>query len=126
MAKDLSARIAARRSQSARRGRHKAAFIVLRDQVEKALAKNWPIYAIWETLYAEGKVTAGYESFRRYVRRLILNQPSKRGWEHDLAKKEPERNRSKPSPEGVRQQHVKATGIREFKFDPVPKKEELL
>ena len=127
MAKSLSARIAQRQAQGARNGKNKAAFLAVRDQVRKALDDGWSMFAIWETLHDERKILTSYESFRRQVKRLIVVQRSKRGWEHDLVKKEKEKNMGKPASAGVRQNDNKTatTGLRGFVYNPVPNEEEL-
>lgn len=127
MAKSLSARIAARRSQDQRRGKHRAEFLGVREQVGKALADGWPMLAIWETLRVEGKISAGYESFRRYVKRLVVDQAAKRGWNDDIRKKTKEATRGKPATAGLRQQLEKSTtGKRGFDdYNSVPNEEEL-
>ena len=125
MAKSLSARIAQRKAQGARNRKNKAAFLAVRDQVRKALDDGWSMFAIWETLHDEKKILTSYESFRRHVNRLIVVQRSKRGWEHDLVKKE--KNMGTPASAGVRQKDNKTatTGLRGFVYNPVPNEEEL-
>ena len=125
MAKSLSARIAQRKAQGARNRKNKAAFLAVRDQVRKALDDGWSMFAIWETLHDEKKILTSYESFRRHVKRLIVVQRSKRGWEHDLVKKE--KNMGTPASAGVRQKDNKTatTGLRGFVYNPVPDEEEL-
>lgn len=65
----LSQRIAAR--QTAPRRTSRAAFIALRDEIAQARADGWPLVAIWDTLRAEGKVTFGYDAFRRLARQTL-------------------------------------------------------
>src|SRR6266567_5288654 len=82
MEKSLSERIAARAIKKkspishSDENQNRAVFLTLRVEIKEALDDGWPMTSIWQTLYEEGKVTFGYDSFRRYTRRLILLSPS--------------------------------------------------
>jgi Family of unknown function (DUF5338) len=106
---------------------NRAAFLALRDEVKQALDDGWPIKEIWETLHEEGGIAFSYTVFCRYVKRLIVVQRSKRGWEDDLVKKQKEKNMGKPASAGLRQKDNKTatTGLRGFVYNPVPNEEEL-
>lgn len=125
MVKSLSERIAARavekKSPPQSHGdenQNRAIFLALRPDVKQALEDGWPIKSIWETLHEEGKVTFGYDAFRRYTKRLILLSAGQ-----------------KPTPEPPGQSSVtkivkpKTTEtplIGGFTFNPSPKKEDLI
>jgi Family of unknown function (DUF5338) len=129
MPRSLSVRVAERtaRAKPSRGDQNRATFLAVKDDVKQALDDGWPVKAIWETLNEEGKIVFSYQTFRTYVNRLIVVQRSKRGWEHDLVKKEKEKNMGKPASAGVRQKDNKTatTGLRGFVYNPVPNEEEL-
>ena len=70
----LSVRIAAREvaKKPSPYAINRAAFLALRQDIKDAMADGWNVMSIWETLHEEGKVSFGYEAFRKYVNRLIL------------------------------------------------------
>lgn len=70
----LSVRIAAREvtKKPSPYAINRAAFLALRPDIKDAMADGWNVMSIWETLRDEGKVSFGYEAFRKYVNRLIL------------------------------------------------------
>jgi len=117
MAKSLSERIAvrAKAAKQSKGGKNRAIMLALREDIKGALADGWPIKAIWETLHEEGKVLFGYQSFRNYVNRLILDQPG--ASVSSTADTTTEQN-AKPTP-------VKPEGIAGFKFNSIAKKEDL-
>ena len=121
MQKSLSERIAARAIKNKSPQSHsdenenRALFLALRPEIKQALDDGWPIRTIWETLHEEGKVTCGYDSFRRYTRHLILTPPSQNP-------KQPEQ----PAPTRTARPKADETPqIRGFTFNPSPKKEDL-
>jgi Family of unknown function (DUF5338) len=127
MAKSLSARIAQRKVQGARNGKNRAAFLAVRDQVRRALDDGWSIFSIWETLHDEGKVAFSYESFRRFVNRFLVGQRSKTSWGRIAVKTAKETNSSKPDQVAACQDDQQVTrGVRGFRFNPVPNKEDLI
>jgi hypothetical protein len=73
MPNSLSQRIAERvkAENMTASGKNRAAFLALRDDIQGALDDGWPIKTVWETLRKEGKVGCSYETFIRYVKRLI-------------------------------------------------------
>jgi hypothetical protein len=74
MQKDLSQRILLRvgKSSASRNARNLAAFLALRHDIQKALDDGWTVYQIWETLNAEEKIRASYNTFNKQVKRLIM------------------------------------------------------
>ncbi len=73
----LSVRIAAREvaKKPSPYAINRAAFLALRQDIKDAMADGWNVMSIWETLHEEGKVSFGYEAFRKYVNCLILLPP---------------------------------------------------
>jgi len=61
-------------NRSSRNARNLAAFLAQRDEIRNALEDGWTIYQIWETLHAEQKVTASYNTFCSQVNRLIIKR----------------------------------------------------
>ena len=131
MAKSLSERIAERvkAKKPSKIGKNRAAFLAVRDDVKQALDDGWPVKTIWETLHEEGKITFNYDAFIGYVNRLIRcgkqNQAAasplapaaadqRKGSNDQIAKGPPVK---KPAP---------PPNIGGFKFESIPKKEDLL
>jgi hypothetical protein len=112
MVKNLSERIAARLEKSTAKAKrsNKVVFLALRDEIEKALNDGWTVKIIWETLQEEKRVTFSYQAFNRYVQQLIKNRPPAQ----DKPVSEAPEKQSKPQ------------GIKEFKFNANPKKEDLI
>ena len=111
MAKSLSERIAERVKKDPGKSKrsNRMIFIALRAEIEKALNDGWTVKVIWETLRDEEKITFSYQAFNRYVKQLIKDQPPTLD---EVATETPE----KPT---------KPEGIKEFKFNANPKKEDL-
>ena len=93
------------------------------------MADGWNVMSIWETLHEEGKVSFGYEAFRKYVNRLILLPPPvlvATETEEAKAQKEPALETGQQtkglSPKKTAAQPPQNGG---FVFDPEPKKEDL-
>ena len=127
----LSVRIAAREvaKKPSPYAINRAAFLALRQDIKDAMADGWNVMSIWETLHDEGKVSFGYEAFRKYVNRLILLPPSvvvATETEEVRTQKEPEVETGlqsmKPLPKKTAAQPPNNGG---FVFDPEPKKEDL-
>jgi hypothetical protein len=127
----LSVRIAAREvsKKPSPYAMNRSAFLALRPDIKDAMADGWNVMSIWETLHDEGKVSFGYEAFRKYVNRLILlpttvvvttergeansqNEPTVEIGQQSI-KPLPIMTAAQPHPNGG------------FVFDPEPKKEDL-
>src|SRR6476620_6842179 len=74
MQKGLSYRISqrVRDNRSSRNARNLAAFLAQRDEISRALQDGWTVYQVWETLHAEQKIAASYNTFCNQVKRLIV------------------------------------------------------
>lgn len=55
--------------------KNRAAFLAYRDEIEAALADGWSILAVWRMMSDDGRITFTYQSFRKYVNRLIYKRP---------------------------------------------------
>ena len=77
--KTLSERIAERAANitPGRNARNRAAFILIRADVLKAVDDGYSLFAIWETLHEEGRIQYTYQTFRRYARILLPPRPSR-------------------------------------------------
>ncbi|MEB0134563.1 TraK family protein [Actimicrobium sp. CCC2.4] len=77
--KSLSERIAdsALKNSYGRNDRNRAAFILVRGDVSKAVDDGYSLLSIWETLCEEGRIPYTYQTFRRYARVLLPPRP---GW----------------------------------------------
>lgn len=107
--KNLSARIAEKAQLQIpdQKAKNRAAFLAHRDEIRQALEDHWSVKIIWRTLRDEGKIAFSYQAFIGYVKRLITNPP--------------------PTPsELTRTMANKRPRHHGFKFDAVPKKDELL
>ncbi len=111
MKKTLSKRIAARSTKRTQgsRARDLVAFLALHNEVKEAIEDGWSLVAIWEHLREEKKISHSYTSFLRYVKRLYVVAPAKR--EKQGAGKLPA---------------VATSTSGGFKYNPNPKKEELI
>ena len=128
----LSVRIAAREvtKKPSPYAINRAAFLALRQDIKDAMADGWNVMSIWETLHDEGKVSFGYESFRKYVNRLILLPTTTVLMSSELeeanvqkeATVETRQQSMKPLPKNTAAQPPQNGG---FVFDPEPKKEDL-
>ena len=117
MQKDLSHRISqrVRDNRSSRNARNQAAFLAQRDEISNALKDGWTVYQIWETLHAEQKIAASYNTFCGQVKRLIV-KPERAAYQHSAAASlpSPPRRLAKPnSPNG-------------FTFSSTPNDEDIL
>lgn len=76
MQKNLSHRILqrVRDNRSSRNARNLAAFLALREEINSALEHGWTVYQIWDTLHAEQKIAASYNTFCNQVRHLIVKR----------------------------------------------------
>ena len=121
MEKTLSERIAARAlkkkspTSHSDENQNRAMFLALRPEIKQALDDGWPITSIWKTLYEEGKVTFGYDSFLRYTKHLILLSPS----QNPKYLEQPDATKT------TKPKTNETPGIRGFIFNPSPKKEDL-
>ncbi|MFM0005741.1 TraK family protein [Paraburkholderia dipogonis] len=71
----LSKRIAARAIAALGRSpgpANRAAFLSVRDDVQRAIDDGWSVLSIYKALRDEGAVSFGYQAFRRYVRALVV------------------------------------------------------
>lgn len=66
-----------RDNRSSRNARNLAAFLAQRDEIRSALEDGWTVYQIWETLHAEQKIVASYNTFCNQVKRLIISRLNK-------------------------------------------------
>lgn len=122
----LSERIAERakkKQRHARGGANRAEFLLMKDEIAKALDDQWPVKEIWATLREEGAISFSYDAFMGYVRRLITNTKGARKAtqkpetatatsSENLAAKRNEPARSVPVPKPVASQA--------FHFNPKP------
>jgi hypothetical protein len=57
--------------------KNRAAFLACIEEIKEVAGNGWNIKDIWEALRDEGRISFGYEVFRRYVNRLVLNEQGK-------------------------------------------------
>jgi len=77
--KSLSERIADNtlKNGAGRNDRNRAAFILVRGDVSKAVDDGYSLLSIWETLHEEGRIPYTYQTFRRYARVLLPPRPGR-------------------------------------------------
>lgn len=63
------------------RGDYKLMFLAVKSDVIKARNAGYSFITIWEYLHELGRIPFRYETFLRYVRRYITQNP--RGWPLD-------------------------------------------
>lgn len=121
MQKDLSYRISLRvgNGSASRNARNLAAFLALRNDIQKALDDGWTVYQIWETLNAEEKIMASYNTFNKQVKRLILKCTQRMQSPQELKAGVS----ASPFPASNTMQPGKPIG---FTFSSIPNKEDLL
>ena len=71
--KSLSQRIAERIAASADASigdKNRAAFIILRSEIQSAIDHGCSILKIWEVLRDDKSISFGYQAFRRYAHQL--------------------------------------------------------
>ena len=132
LAKSLSQRIAerAKAKVASKKGKNRASFLAVRDEVRLSIEDGWTIKEIWECLSAEGKVQFGYDAFIGYVNRLILHPVSLPPALPTLPGQAPRAStRATPPPplagatSPASQPSVAMAG---FNFNPTPDKEDLM
>ncbi|WP_454764048.1 TraK family protein [Cupriavidus campinensis] len=74
--KSLSERIAVRalKQSIGRNARNRAAFLLVRTEVQAAIDDGHSLMSIWEALVDEGHIRYGYQAFRRYANELTRKQ----------------------------------------------------
>lgn len=133
MAKNLSDRIAARYKAKplSTASRNRAAFLAVRPEVKTALKDGWRMVQIWETLVAEKQLSFGYDTFTRYVNKLIkepATEPAKVDKPETVALLAPSKSKV-PVRQPVNidpSKPAQNTSMPDFRFNPNPKKEDLL
>ena len=118
MQKGLSYRISqrVRDNRSSRNARNLAAFLAQRNEISRALQDGWTVYQIWETLHAEQKIAASYNTFCNQVKRLIA-KPERAAYSASAAI-------GAPSPPARRA--AKRSGEEGFSFSSTPNDEDIL
>lgn len=77
--RSLSERIAEREvnNTEGRNDKNRAAFILARGEVSKAVEDGFSLLVIYETLYEEGRIPFTYQTFRRYAGQLLPARPGR-------------------------------------------------
>jgi hypothetical protein len=121
MQKGLSHRISqrVRDNRASRNARNLAAFLAQRDEIGRALQDGWTVYQVWETLHAEQKIAASYNTFCNQVKRLIAGR-GERAYPASKAVQAPSPPAGRPARPGG------AAGADGFIFSSTPNDEELL
>lgn len=106
---ELADWVKARAAQKQRQDKHMVAFLAVRSDVQAALDAGYAMKTIWEHMTETGRLHSRYETFTQHVKRYIrsASDPST----HTPPAPPPTRNDPK---------------VGGFKFNPTPKKEDLL
>jgi len=114
----LTERIAARKlkKKPSQAAINKALFLALKEEIKEAMGDGHNIYCIWETLHEEGKLKFSYETFRKYVKRIIRSHSDSANQQIEVVAKNTE-NTNTVTKESFE--------IPSFKHNPIPNKEEL-
>jgi hypothetical protein len=56
---------------SARRDRHRVAFMAVKNDVKEALEEGWPMKTIWAHMVEQKRIGFGYDTFLAYVKRHV-------------------------------------------------------
>lgn len=74
--KSLSERIAERAlsQRIGRNAKNRAAFLLVRTEIQAAIDDGHSLMSIWEALVEEGHIRYGYQAFRRYANELTRKQ----------------------------------------------------
>ena len=94
--KTLSERIAdqLKATKETSRAKNKAQIISIKPDIEQAINDGWSLRQIYKTLHSEGQLTFSYETFRRYVKKLIPKKSPQEIEEKDLTPKEKNKGKS--------------------------------
>lgn len=108
MTKSLSERVEKHQKQKSegKQRTSKAEFIAQKKDIADALRSGWSITAVWETLRDEGKISCGYDAFRKYVKTLIEAKQNTK--------------------DGQMQKKKSSNEMDGFSYNPVPNLEELM
>jgi hypothetical protein len=133
MAKSYSDELAewVRRRPSSKRDKNMVAFLAVRDDVEEALAKGYPVSTIWAHMYENKRVAFRYEMFLHYVNRHVRRQKAQPMITATTAPNSPAAVKTtlpklekQPPVSIVKSSHPSAPAG--FTFNAAPNKEELL
>ena len=90
------------------------------EEIRQALADGWSRKIVWETLKEQGKISFGYQAFLRYVSRMIVPAVA------PGAEKKPDQAQTEEKPlVETAAEKSELEGIKGFKWNPNPKKEDL-
>ena len=101
---ELSEWVKKREASRQRRDKNLVTFLALRADMKAAIGAGYTVKTIWEHLFETEKISCCYETFLKYIQQHITQQ-------NDLPK--PQKNEPQAPISG-------------FKFNPIPKKEDLI
>ncbi len=113
MKKTLSERIAERvlKKTASPYAKNRAIFLTFRAEIKQALDDGWSVLMVWKQLKEEKKIDFSYQSFRKYVNRLIPKEKIEKDKDPAV------------TTDGSKKTPPKIGG---FNFNATPKKEDLL
>lgn len=114
----LTERIAARKlkKKPSQAAINKALFLALKDEIKEAMGDGHNVFCIWETLHEEGKLKFSYETFRKYVNRIIRAHSDNTNQQIESVAK---------NTENTNTAQKESFEIPSFKHNPIPNIEEL-
>ncbi|MCP4290161.1 MAG: TraK family protein [Gammaproteobacteria bacterium] len=110
-----------------RQDKHVVAFLAVRSDVKAAMDAGYALKTIWEHMHETGKIAYRYETFLKHVRRHIkaaeINKPV--STPSDRKQQENQTGQAKPA-DGQKPKGNNPPSLRGFKYEPIPKKEDLI
>ena len=126
---DLGTWVKARRS--ARQDKNLVAFLAIQDDLKAALDTGYTVKAVWANLHESGRTDLGYESFLRYVNRMIRNEQADAADSATPPPSSPTAPAADQTAPAARDKSRSAVSARPaiptgFVFDATPRKEDLI
>lgn len=124
----LTERIAARKlkNKPSQAAINNALFLALKAEIKEAMDDGHNVFCIWETLHEEEKLKFSYETFRKYVKRIIHSPSDSAKQQMDpVAINTGNTNTAQKSTKKEEVTQPKNSGIPGFVYNPIPNKEDL-
>lgn len=113
-----------KRREKKKRDEALVGFLAIRDDVKSALDAGYSAKTVWCNMHQSKRFSFGYDTFLKYVNKLIRNPRAGQAGGNESAKVSPPKPAGTTSPATLNKKPPAA--LDGFTFDPVPKKEELL
>lgn len=130
---ELSAWVKQREAEKPRQDSATVEFLAVKENVIDAIEAGYALTTIWEHMHEKGMIKFGYETFRKKARRHIA-QGGRKEVVADAGKRDDERKGKGAASKAKEDNELPASdptpekdkgGVKGFKFNSVPNKEEL-